>query len=87
MHEAGLINDLIRKIEQLAASEGALRVSRVYVNLGALSHISPEHFDEHFRIASAGSICDGAALQIEASTDLGDPNAESILITGVDVEL
>ena len=87
MHEAGLIKDLIRKIEQLAASEGATRVLRVGVNLGALSHMSPAHFDEHFRAASTGTICDGAALDIHLSTDIRDPNAESILITGIDVDL
>ena len=75
MHEASLMRDLIAKIEQLAAAEGARRITGVCVWLGALSHMSPAHFREHFDVAVQATIAAGAALEIETSDDIADPNA------------
>jgi len=86
MHEASLIRDLMQKIDALAADERAQRIVGVGVWLGALSHMSADHFREHFIRASRGTIADGAALNIEASTDSSDPNAQSLLLKSVEVE-
>jgi len=86
MHEASLIRDLIAKVTTLAAAQGAVRVTRVSVWLGALSHMSPQHFHEHFATDARGTIADGAALDIETSSDIGDPNAEALLLRSIEVE-
>ncbi len=86
MHEASLIRDLMQKIDALAADERAQRIVGVGVWLGALSHMSADHFREHFIRASRGTIADGAALNIEVSTDSSDPNAQSLLLKSVEVE-
>jgi len=85
MHEAGLIRDLLHKISRLAADEGADRVTRVGVWLGALSHISAEHFREHFENETRGSVAEGAELEVEVSDDVGHPQAQSILLRSIDV--
>ncbi|MEX2469125.1 MAG: hydrogenase/urease maturation nickel metallochaperone HypA [Pseudohongiellaceae bacterium] len=85
MHEAGLIRDLLTKIDELAAKEEAQAVTRVSVWLGALSHISAGHFREHFNNETAGSIAAGAELEIETSDDINHPQAQDILLRSIEV--
>ncbi|MGR9089379.1 MAG: hydrogenase/urease maturation nickel metallochaperone HypA [Gammaproteobacteria bacterium] len=86
MHEASLIGDLIAKVATLAEAQDAHKVTRVSVWLGALSHLSPEHFRQHFATDASGTIADGAELEIETSDDIGDPNAEALLLRSIEVE-
>ena len=86
MHEAGLVNGLIRKIEALARADGARKVTAVDIWLGALSHMSAGHFEEHFVQAAAGTIAEGAALSVQTSVDIGDPRAQEIVLRSIDVE-
>lgn len=86
MHEASLMRNLMRKIDALAQAERASKVTTVRVWLGALSHMSPAHFREHFEHASVQTIAEGAALDIEASTDIHDPNAQDLLLRSIEVE-
>lgn len=86
MHEASLIRDLINKIDALAADEDAARVTAVRIWLGALSHMSADHFREHFVHASKDTIADGASLDIDVSTDIHDPNAQALLLHSIEVE-
>ncbi len=86
MHEHGLMRDLMRGVLKAAEGEGARKVTSVSVWLGALSHMTPGHFGYHFERAAAGTIAEGAALDIAASDDIGDPRATDVLLTGVEVE-
>ena len=86
MHEASLMMGLMKKIETLAAAEGATRVVGVSVRLGALSHMSEEHFLEHFAQASAGTLAEDARLDISVSEDTQDPCAQDIVLESVEVE-
>jgi hydrogenase nickel incorporation protein HypA/HybF len=86
MHEFSLIADLMRKISAIAYEQGADRISGVKVKLGALAHISGEHFREHFEQAALGTSAEGARLDIDVSTDESDPHAQDILLQSVDVE-
>ncbi|OOC09583.1 hydrogenase maturation nickel metallochaperone HypA [Thioalkalivibrio halophilus] len=85
MHEHSLMADLLRKIEQVAADNNAERVTRVRVWLGALSHITPEHFREHFEDSTRGTLAEGAELEVEASDDDTHPEAQQILLRNLDV--
>ena len=67
MHEFSLMADLLRKIESVAQQQSAIKVSSVKVRLGALCHISPEHFRDHFMMASRGTVAEGADLAIEVA--------------------
>jgi hydrogenase nickel incorporation protein HypA/HybF len=85
MHELSLMADLLRKVEQLAKDAEADKVTAVRVKLGALSHITPDHFREHFEEAAIGTVAEGATLDVEQSEDRHDPNAQDILLESVDV--
>lgn len=87
MHEASLMNDLMRKVRSLSESRGGGRVTAVQVRLGVLSHMSSDHFRHHFEQASAGTIAEGASLHIEESTELDDPNAQGLLLLGIEIEI
>ncbi len=86
MHEASLMRGLMRKIQEVAASEGATGIIAVEVWLGALSHMSKAHFAEHFAQASAGTMAEGARLDVTLSADTGHPNAQDILLVSVEVK-
>ena len=86
MHEASLMNDLMRKVQSLSESRGGRRVTAVEVRLGAMRHMSPEHFTYHFEQASAGTVAEGASLNIVESDDLDDPAAQGLLLLGIEIE-
>jgi hydrogenase nickel incorporation protein HypA/HybF len=87
MHEASLMTNLMRKIDETARAQAAKRVIEVSVWLGALSHMTPSHFAEHFEHAAAGTIADGARLDVTTSDDIGDANAQDVLLKGLQVEV
>ena len=86
MHEFSLMADLLRKIQQLAKDANAEQVTLVKVKLGALSHITPDHFREHFEVAIDGTVAEGARLEVEQSQDEQDENAQDILLESIDVD-
>ena len=86
MHEASLIRDLLRKIDDVSREHGGAPVRSLTVRLGALSHFSPEHFREHFDVASPGSPAAGARLEIVMCDDMGAPHAQSVLLESLELE-
>jgi hydrogenase nickel incorporation protein HypA/HybF len=86
VHEKALMNDLVRTIEARARAEGALRVVRVRVRLGALSHFTAGHFREHFEDAVRGTVAEGATVETELRTDPTEPAAQSVVLEEIDVE-
>ena len=86
MHEQALIDDLVREITDVAAAENSARVSRIHVRLGALAHLTPDHFLEHFKKAAAGTIAAGASVEISECHDPLEPRAAEIVLTSIDVE-
>jgi len=87
VHEKALMDDLMRTIESQARAEGALRVTRIRVRLGALSHLTPAHFREHFADASRGTLAEGADVETELRTDPTEAEAQGVVLESIDVEL
>jgi hydrogenase nickel incorporation protein HypA/HybF len=87
VHESSLMTSLMRRIEEVASAEGARRVVGVSVWLGALSHMSARHFAEHFERAAAGTIAEGARLDVNVSEDTYHAHAQDLLIESVEVEV
>jgi hydrogenase nickel incorporation protein HypA/HybF len=87
MHEQALMRDLIRKIESSARAEGGVRVTRIRVRLGALSHFTPEHFREHFEDASRGTLAERAEVETELRSDPTERDAQGIVLESVELEL
>lgn len=84
MHEMSLMCDLMRKIERVAREAGG-RVVRVKVVVGALCHCSADHFREHFEHAVAGTLAEGAALDVVVRDDVTDPFAQDVRLESVEV--
>lgn len=87
MHEKALMDDLMRTIAAQAEAEGARRVTRIRVKLGALSHFTPAHFREHFEDAARGTLAEGADVDAELRTDPTEDNAQGVVLESIDVEL
>jgi hydrogenase nickel incorporation protein HypA/HybF len=79
-----MAGDDVRVLEE--NGEGARRVVGVKVTLGALSHLSPDHFREHFEAAATDTIAEAAKLDIEILRDECDPHSQDILLDSVEVE-
>lgn len=86
MHEAGLMKSLMRTVHDVATQEQARRVTAVEVWLGALSHMSPDHFREHFEEAAKGSVAEGARLITHTSHDIAHPNAQLVVVRSIETE-
>ena len=86
MHETALVRDVVRRIEDLAQATGARRITSAKIWLGALSHLSVEHFREHYALEAQGSIAAGAILTIEASSDFDHPDAQHVRLESVDLD-
>ena len=85
MHEFALMKDLMREIHATAAREGATSVVAVKVRLGALSHMTPSHFREHFEDSSRGGIAAGARVDVDVASDINDPWARDVILESVEV--
>jgi hydrogenase nickel incorporation protein HypA/HybF len=86
VHEKRLMDDLMREILRRVHAEGARRVTRVRVRLGALSHFTDDHFREHFEDAARGTIAEGARVEAELGVDPTDAAAQSVVLEELDVE-
>ena len=62
MHEIGLCQSVLSVVEERAAGS---RVAGVRLRVGALHRVSPEAFDQNFSLVAAGSLADGAAVEVE----------------------
>ena len=54
--------------------------------MGALSHFTPDHFEEHFEDAARGTLAEGAEVQAELSSDVTDPGAQGVRLETVEFE-
>ena len=86
MHEASLITSLMRQIESVASAEEASHVVSVAVWLGAMSHMSEQHFSDHFSRAAVGTIAEHARPDVTLSIALCHADAELIRLESVEVE-
>ncbi len=85
MHELSLLSDLMKKLGALSRENGDAPIAVVRVRLGALSHLSAEHFREHFVEAAAGTPAAGAYLEVVEGADLFEPHAQDIMLESVDL--
>ncbi|MEK9629473.1 MAG: hydrogenase maturation nickel metallochaperone HypA, partial [Nitrospinota bacterium] len=64
----------------------AKKIIGIKVKLGALSHISADHFKEHFDISAKGSLAEHARLDVEVLEDINDPRAQEIILEHIEIE-
>lgn len=65
MHELSIAVSLVELAEQSAREGGAVAIISVRVRVGALSGVVVEALESAYPFASEGTMCDGAALEIE----------------------
>lgn len=86
MHDRALFEDLMKKIQQIADSEGAARVRAIHVSLGALSHMDAAHFREHFDEVAPGTLAEHAEIRATLETDTTAKDAQGIRLTSLELE-
>jgi hydrogenase nickel incorporation protein HypA/HybF len=86
MHETRLVGDLLRKIGEVAAHEGASHIRRIRVKLGPWAEMTPDHFREHFVHASRGTPAEGSELEITLAADPSDSLGQDVILESVDME-
>ena len=65
MHELSVCLALMQQVEQVCAQHGARAVERILLRVGPLSGVEPPLLERAFPLASAGTVADGAVLDIE----------------------
>jgi len=85
VHERALMDDLVRKVLEVAAEERATAVTRIRVRLGALSHFTPGHFREHWADATRGTIAEGSEVEATPDDDTGAAAAQGVVLETVEV--
>lgn len=85
MHEEVLLQDLVRKVDEVARQDPSARVTRVRVWIGALSHLSEAFLRESWPRVTAGTAADASQLVIEVSRDVHHPRADSVVLVSLDV--
>ena len=85
MHELSLLDDLLKKIRQIALEQSPNQLSTVTVEIGALAHISAEHFREHFQQAVAGTELAPVELHVACNEDIHSPTAQDIVLKSVEL--
>lgn len=65
MHELGIIQNVFRIIEEVAAEHHLIKVHHVKLKLGKLQQIVPEILTFAFEAAAKGTNIEGATLQVE----------------------
>lgn len=69
MHEMSLCENIREIIEDQAKADGFTTVNRVWLEVGPLSCVEPDALRFGFDVVMRGSIAEGAALEITASTE------------------
>lgn len=85
MHEMHLMKNIIQKLEQVSRAHQAEKVVSLKVWLGALSHLTPEHFLEHFEYESKNTHVEGALVSFEISNDVEHPDSMEVKILEVEI--
>lgn len=65
MHEAGIMQAALEAVRREAVARNAASVERIALRVGALSGVEPEALRFAFAACSAGTIAEGAALEVE----------------------
>lgn len=86
MHETALVRDVVRRMVELTQAAGACRVAGAKIWIGALSHLSSEHFGKHFAVEARDTVAAHAALEIEVSDDPNHPHAQHVRLESVDLD-
>jgi hydrogenase nickel incorporation protein HypA/HybF len=86
MHEARLVRDLVSQIDRVAHEEHADHVETVTIEIGALSHVTPDSLQGCFELLAHGTAAEKAHLAISRSRDRSAPYAHDVKLVSISVE-
>jgi hydrogenase nickel incorporation protein HypA/HybF len=86
MHEEAMLRDLRRKLVEVSSRTGGLRVARVHLWVGALSHVSEDQLRREWPRVVEGTPVQSAALEVTSSGEIEDPRAQGLVLVSLDVE-
>lgn len=64
MHEVSIMQSALESAERHAAAQGATRIHKIVLRIGAASGVEPDALEFAFGPVTKGSMADGAALEI-----------------------
>jgi hydrogenase nickel incorporation protein HypA/HybF len=67
MHELSVCLSLLDQVQSIARDHGATRVERILLRVGPLSGIEGELLRNAYPLAAAGTLAEGAVLDIEST--------------------
>jgi hydrogenase nickel incorporation protein HypA/HybF len=82
MHELAAARDIVRKAEAMARRQGAARVVSVMLRQGAFSGLSADSLRAHFTEAAAGTLAEGARIEL-----IADDHAQELTLESVELEV
>ena len=85
MHEARLVRDLVTEITRVAEADGTDHIDLVRIEIGALSHVTPDSLEGHFELLAHGTPAERATLDITRSTDRTASFAHDVRLVSVGV--
>ena len=71
MHEMALTESIVEIALEEALKQGARRVTRVFLDVGALSAVEPEALEFCFAAVACGTAAEGARLEIARTLGAG----------------
>jgi hydrogenase nickel incorporation protein HypA/HybF len=83
MHESRIVTDILSAIEKAAEENDVQRVDVARIEIGALSHVTPDGFAGHFMLVSEGTVASGARLDITKSEDRDAPDAFDVRLVSI----
>ncbi len=83
MHEAALLHDLRRKVDELSRAYGGAEIVRARVAFGPLSHLDEASLRHLWSEAMAHGPASGAQLEVDRIESLADPWASSVVLRSV----
>lgn len=84
MHDTRLVREIVARVNTVAREHG-VAIEGVLVEIGALSHITPDAFVDHFEVFAAGSMAEDATLDISRSEDREAEDAFDVRLVSVTV--
>jgi Zn finger protein HypA/HybF involved in hydrogenase expression len=64
MHESHLLENIFRYLDK-EEEQSCRRIKKVYISLSEFGALTPEHFQQHYRVQSQGTRWAGLKIQIK----------------------
>lgn len=81
MHEVKLVKELVEKALNIVKENQAKRVKKIFVKIGANSHLTPENFSHLFKEFSKATILEPAEIVISPAQE------EGLILESIEMEI